>query len=511
MTSDEWRQAAALLEGALAKPPATRRSWVEATAPTQEVCAEVCSLLDARERPGVPVDADMPGEGRTIGAYRLLRRIGQGGMGVVFEAEDTRLRRRVAVKMLLLGAGRGEADRQRLKQEARAAAALAHPSIATIFALEEVDGQVFIVSELLLGETLRAEIARGPLPVPLAIQTALEVARAVGAAHERGIVHRDLKPDNVVRTTTGAVKVLDFGLAKFEPGARDLLTSVGGTDLGAMHGTPHYMPPEQLLGHAVDARTDQFALGVLLYELIEGRTPFGEGSIATTVARVLAGEVQPPGAGSPMPDDVWQIVRRALSYSPANRFASMGELIVALEAAAARLGITPALPVSGSGSQAAEGARTPTPASVIPSLPRQPSKPAEAWWRIHQLAVSAVHAATLWPMWILSRSLGAWGWWVFLAAMAGIILTVSLRLQLWFSSRVMPDELPRQRARLGPWIRAADLALSMILIGTGLAIAGSQAGWGAFLVALGLGLGLVFLVVEPATARAAFRGSASRS
>jgi hypothetical protein len=485
MTSDEWRQAASLLDRALAQPSDTRRSWVRANAPTEAVSTEVCSLLDARERPVDRPPSDMPDEGQMIGSYRLLRPIGQGGMGIVYEAEDTRLRRRVAVKMLPVGAGRGEEDRQRLKQEARAAAALTHASIATIFALEDVDGHLFIVSELLHGETLRAELRRGPLPVPVAIGTALDVARAVVAAHDRGIVHRDLKPDNVVRTNTGAVKVLDFGLAKFEHGARDLLTSGGGTDLGAMLGTPHYMSPEQLLGHTVDGRSDQFAFGVLLYELIEGRTPFGEGSIATTVARVLAGEIQPPAEGSAMPEPVWQIVRRTISKDPADRFETMSEVLQTLEVAAAE--------------QATLNGR------LYGRRTEQGSKAAEAWWRFHQLAVSVIDGGALGPMWIVQPWLGPWGLWVFFAAMAAVIVTASLRLHLRFSARVMPDQLAVQRARLGPWIRVADIALSLMLVGAGLAIAGEHTGWGASLVALGLGLALVFAVVEPATARAAFR------
>lgn len=494
MTSDEWRQAASLLDQALAQPADSRRSWVRANALTEAVCTEVCSLLDARERPADSVNAPEPNlpEGRMIGSYRLLRPIGQGGMGIVYEAEDTRLRRRVAVKMLLVGGDRSDADRQRLKQEARAAAALTHASIATIFALEDVDGHLFIVSELLQGETLRAELKGGPLAVPVAIGTALDVARAVVAAHERGIVHRDLKPDNVVRTSSGAVKVLDFGLAKFEHGARDLLTSDRGTDLGAMLGTPHYMSPEQLLGRAVDGRSDQFAFGVLVYELIEGRTPFGEGSVATTVARVLAGEIQPPGEGSAMPDAVWQIVRRTLSRDPADRFPTMREVLAELEAVA-NGHATPKEQATLKGRLYNDGESV------------QGSRTAEAWWRFHQLAVSLVDGAALAPMWIAQRWLGPMGLWVFVAAMAAVIVTASLRLHLRFSARVLPDQLAVQRARLGPWIRAADVALSLILVGSGLAIAGEHTGWGASLVALGLGLALVFVVVEPATARAAFR------
>ena len=195
--------------------------------------------------------------GTDIGPYRIVEEIGRGGMGVVYDAEDTRLRRTVALKALPAEYARDPVRRERLTREARAAAALTHPSIATIYALEEHDGSLYLVSELVRGQTLRDELARGPLPPERLLPTLIELASGLAAAHAAGIVHRDFKPENIVRCLDGRVKILDFGLARLAANETRL------TQTGTALGTPGYMPPEQLAGQDVDARTDVFAFGVV--------------------------------------------------------------------------------------------------------------------------------------------------------------------------------------------------------------------------------------------------------
>ena len=216
--------------------------------------------------------------GRMVGPYRVLNEIGRGGMGIVYAAEDTRLDRRVALKALPPDYSADTARRERLRREARAAASLTHPSIATIYALEEIDGTLYIVSELVQGHTLRDELRGGPLRPPQLQSTLLQIAEALSAAHAQGIVHRDLKPENIMRAADGRVKVLDFGLAR--AAAPDGRTMTRLTEAGNAPGTPGYMAPEQLSGGTIDARTDVFAFGVLIAELATGEHPFGPDTAA---------------------------------------------------------------------------------------------------------------------------------------------------------------------------------------------------------------------------------------
>src|SRR5262245_56774851 len=238
--SDRWERVGRLFEQALTLPPHARGSLIDGAAETEDVKAEVRSLVlahdsadgfletsptmdagrDAAESPDVQAERPLLAEGALVGQYRIERVIGRGGMGVVYQAEDNRLHRRVALKSLAPELSAESRQRERLKQEARAAAALAHPGIATIYALEEFDDELYIASEYLEGETLRSEMERSRMPRDVAIATSLDVVRALAVAHERGIVHRDLKPENIIRTTSGGLKILDFGLAQFEGAAR---------------------------------------------------------------------------------------------------------------------------------------------------------------------------------------------------------------------------------------------------------------------------------------------------
>jgi predicted Ser/Thr protein kinase len=274
--------------------------------------------------------------GKTVSHYRVLEKIGGGGMGVVYKAEDTRLRRFVALKFL---PEERTSDREMLKRfegEARAASALNHPNICTIYEIDEHDGQPFIAMEFLDGETLHSLLAAHALEFPRALQIAVEVADAISAAHAEGIIHRDLKPANIFITRRGHAKVLDFGLAKMEThlaanAAAQTLSVNPLTHAGMLLGTIAYMSPEQTRGEPLDARSDIFSLGVVFYEMFAGQHPFRGAStlasmheIATTnppLLRVLRPE---------LPHELDVIIQRALAKDKHRRYATASELLVAL-------------------------------------------------------------------------------------------------------------------------------------------------------------------------------------
>ena len=288
MNAGRWQQINQIFHEALDRDAASRETYLQrATAGDPELLQEVQTLLTSHarageflDRPAWAVEPELAlGEepslvGRQIGTYRILEEIGRGGMGVVYAAQDDRLRRTVALKALTPEYTRDPLRRERLTREARAAAALLHPAVATIFALEEIDGELYITSELVRGRTLREELRDGPLPPLQLLPVLVTIATALDAAHELGIVHRDLKPENIIRRDDGQVKVLDFGLAQ-SLARSDAPASTRLTEVGSALGTPGYMAPEQLSGKEVDARADIFAFGVLVWELATGEHPFG--------------------------------------------------------------------------------------------------------------------------------------------------------------------------------------------------------------------------------------------
>jgi serine/threonine protein kinase/Tfp pilus assembly protein PilF len=281
-------------------------------------------LLDGLRGSDVESSSDTPSR---LGRFRVLRRIGQGGMGTVFAAQDESLGRQVAVKTINEP---DESARQRFRREARAAAGVNHPNVCQVYEIGEDAGQLFIAMELLTGEPLSERIARGPLPVAEAVALGRGMLSALTALHETGIVHRDLKPSNVFLTAHG-VKLLDFGLAR--PLPRDLTRSIeAGTQLtrsGLLVGTPRYMAPEQVLGREVDARTDLFAAAAILYEAVAGRPAFLGSSLVEVLSSTLHDE-PPPLAGEAAVLD--GALRHALAKRPDDRPASAAEMAAELEA-----------------------------------------------------------------------------------------------------------------------------------------------------------------------------------
>jgi serine/threonine protein kinase len=262
--------------------------------------------------------------GAKLGPYEIVSVLGAGGMGVVYRARDPRLGRDVALKVLPDDVA-GDAERlERFEHEARAAAALNHLNIAAVYDVGREGPVRYVVHELLEGETLRERLRRGRLGPREALDTAAQAARGLGAAHAKGIVHRDVKPENLFVTREGLVKVLDFGLAKVRPPAETTApTAAALTQPGDVLGTVSYMSPEQLRGAAsVDARSDVFSLGVLLYELASGRRPFDAPSAAETASRILSAE--PPelddGRAGGVTSETRAILRRALQKEPEARW-----------------------------------------------------------------------------------------------------------------------------------------------------------------------------------------------
>ena len=268
--------------------------------------------------------------GRTLGHYRVEAQLGAGGMGEVYLARDNRLGRRVALKFLP-----GElTDRvewvQRLKQEARAASALNHPNIVTVHEIGRAGGRDFIASEFIEGETLRQRLEGGPLPLHEALDIAMQVAAALAAAHEAGIVHRDIKPENIMIRRDGYVKVVDFGVATSMAAAAGNADAPTETVGGAVKGTLRYMSPEQLSGHRVDARTDIFSVGVVIFEMVAGRRPFdGAGSVEVTMA-ILNQEPPPLARYVRVPAELERIVKKTIHKSPDQRYQVIKDLFLDL-------------------------------------------------------------------------------------------------------------------------------------------------------------------------------------
>jgi eukaryotic-like serine/threonine-protein kinase len=307
-------------------PAEQRGRFLEvAVAGDQELRREVEALLASADRADssgrleriVAAAFDLPraptGEPGTGDRYELLERLGGGGMGVVYKALDRQSSRLVALKFLSESLAEDPVIRRRFHREARAAAALDHPNIAAIHGVEEQDGRLFLVMPFYSGGTLKQRIAAGPLGIAEAVSCAIQIAEGLGLAHGWGIIHRDIKPANLVFADDGALKILDFGIAK-----------VGGEKLtrtGLVLGTLAYMSPEQATGGTVDHRTDLWALGVVLHEMLAGRPPFAAPTIEQLFRAVRGGETPLVRDARPeVPERVQDVVSRLLQRDPAKRY-----------------------------------------------------------------------------------------------------------------------------------------------------------------------------------------------
>ena len=424
-----------------------------------------------------PVEALRAGE--RVGDYVIRRELGRGGMGVVYLADDTRLQRRVALKALKPECHQRPDLRERLRNEARVAAGLAHPGIATIYALEEIDGKLYMACEYVPGRPLRDLLKAGPLPIDDVVNIGVQLARALAEAHTYGIVHRDLKPENVISTPSGVVKILDFGLALDEHATHDRMTSTG-----MIVGTPAYLAPEQVRSEPADFRTDLFALGLLLYELASGINPFVDKSLTGTMARIAEKNPEPLSVVQPRSvSTLDHVVEVCLNKDPGRRYQSTRELIADLERANAEL----------------MGAR---PAS-LQNVPALSAAPAARWLAVHQLVVSAVYLATLYPVWYARGWLPApWGLLFVLAVLATAAAATSLRLHLWFTAVHFPGRLAAEHARTVISARACDLIFAVAQIAAAVVIGGAHPEFAMLFVGIATAMLVVSFVIEPATAAA---------
>jgi eukaryotic-like serine/threonine-protein kinase len=346
MPSDAWNRIEELFQAAHAQPPEARAEFLARSCPGDpELRAEVESLLQAAGDSfldGSPLSSigeasQSLAPGSKVGHFEIVETLGRGGMGDVYRARDLRLGRQVALKILPPVFAEDPGRVGRFRHEARAASALNHPNIVSVFDTGSSDGLFWIASELVQGETLADLIARGLLPTRKLVDLACQIAGGLAAAHAVGVIHRDLKPANLMLTHEGHVKILDFGLAKQTGQARDQRIpseqTKSMTQPGMAMGTPGYMSPEQVRGEPSDARSDLFSLGAILYEMAAGRRAFqGDSSIAVMNAILKDEPVDLPAAVPPVLD---RIIRRCLEKDPAHRFQSASDLRFALEMSAA--------------------------------------------------------------------------------------------------------------------------------------------------------------------------------
>jgi tRNA A-37 threonylcarbamoyl transferase component Bud32 len=492
MTPAQWQRARNLFEQAVDLPADEIQHWLAQRESDPAVVAEVRSLLEHHTAAGAFLDEAVAGRvsdllaedtvfepGATLGDYVIQKELGRGGMGRVYLATDQHLGRSVALKVLAPRFVRDEAQRARLRQEARAAAALNHPGICTIYALEELDDHVAIAAEYIDGHPLREEISGAKRPSPRElVDAARELIAALAAAHARGITHRDLKPENVMRTRTGHLKILDFGLALMQP-QEGSAAALRMTTPGTLVGTPSYMAPEQLSGGTVDVRTDLFALGVMLYEFATGLHPFAANSGIALAARILESHPRPIATlRGDLPRQLSFVIERCLQKKADDRFVSAGEVLLAIA--------TDDLRPAGQGGV--------------------------GWWRNHMGAMLGLYFAAAGAGWLVKEWSHGIADPMFVVIALAAVLGGVLRSHLLFTERAHDRGRVLgvlARGRMG--LTLVDLAIGVALLFEGLWSTRARPLGGVLIAALGLWFAVARVWIEPGTTDAAFGADGASS
>jgi len=440
-----------------------------------------------------------------VGRYRVEQEVGRGGMGVVLRAYDTRLNRVVALKMLPSNTTHDSELCRRLAEEARAASALSHPGIATVYDFVEQGEASFIVYEYVEGRTWRKELARAPFTTDEILDASAQLADALAAAHNHGIVHRDLKPENIMSVSDdysrGRVKILDFGLAKhvhapLSVSEEDAAETVSiATSPGLLVGTVNYMAPEQLEGQPVDARTDLYALGLVLYEMATGTNPFLGRTPPSTIANILKQEAPSLRQHIPTaPAELDRILLKCLRKRPEERYQSARELLVDLR----NLRRVPA-----------ESPGTAQAPETESSLLRRffllfGTTPYRRWEIMHlRMCLWSLFIGYLgwrFTLWTPER----WGSILFFLELVCIVLLWVLLILPLYTGAFGSRSLPHQVRKMAPWIRWSTLALVVVTWTMAGTLGASHSGLAALLALCGASGGFGVLWFKPAIDRAAF-------
>ena len=439
--------------------------------------------------------------GSTIAHYRIVERLGEGGMSVVYKAEDTRLKRHVALKFLRPFEAAEETGRVRFLNEAKAAAALSHPNVCTVYDVHEHEGTAFIAMAYLKGESLDRKLARGPLTASEALDTAEQIACGLQNAHANGVVHRDVKPSNVIVTTDGRATLVDFGLALLSNQSRITLP-------GSTLGTTAYMSPEQAMGEEIDRRADIWAWGVVLYEMLTGRLPFSGQYRDAIIYAILNEDPEPlTSLMSDVPAALEAVCDKALEKNPDDRYPCFDDLLLDLRACR-ESGDSPSFDDSGvrvaSSSQQTGSGRA-----------RQISL---GWWEFHQgavLAACTLLTAALWQVSVWEPGLATR--FSFIVGLAAACAIAIVRMHLLFTARFNRRAIVRELSRVTDWVKRMEWCLSGALAAQAVAVAGNRRLIAALLMGAAAAYAVVFNLVEPSTSAAVFRvgqgrrPSASRS
>lgn len=441
--SRDWRLVDEMFHAALERPLSERSGFLEtACGDDAALREEISSLIDSDERASeesltgvtAAMAADWIAEregglesGSLLGHYRVVDRIGVGGMGEVYRAQDTSLHRTVALKVLPSRFLADSERTRRFEEEARAASALNHPNIVTIHEIGRARGSSFIVSEFVDGETLRQRIARGALPLGAVLDIAIQTAGALSAAHAAGIVHRDIKSDNLMVRPDGIVKIVDFGIAKLaeqtRKGAPETVASHPDSAMGAVTGTVCYMSPEQALGESVDHRSDIFSLGVVLYEMATGRLPFEGGSGAAVYDAMLHRRPPPASALNPgLPADIDRIISRTFEQERKLRYQSASDLGAELKTL----------------QRQSTGPRGTSQDAVRPA--REPRTNTPAWRHVRWIAAAVIGAVAMSGIWTWGRGRDR----------VGAPIPPVRRFVLTLPSIIEPEQVPGATAVISP-------------------------------------------------------------